>query len=77
MTDCYFLSATELAQGFGDRSPSPVDVLDAIIARATGVQASLNSFRFEDAFSKRRCIGSTRTRTKSLTGPRRKSALMR
>ena len=45
MTDCYFLSATELAQGFGDRSLSPVDVLDAIIARATGVQASLNSFR--------------------------------
>ena len=45
MTDCYFLSATELAQGFGDRSLSPVDVLDAIIARATGVQASLNPFR--------------------------------
>jgi len=49
LTDSFFLSATELAEQFGKRSLSPVELLDATLARAKSVQPRLNPFRMIDA----------------------------
>ena len=45
MSESFFLSAAELAEQYGKRALSPVELLDVILARAEIVQQRLNPFR--------------------------------
>ena len=45
MSESFFLSAAELAERYGKRTLSPVELLDVILARAEIVQQRLNPFR--------------------------------
>ena len=52
MSDLHYLSATEALARFRDRSLSPVELLDAVIARAEAVEPTVNALchaRFEEA----------------------------
>ena len=49
MSESFFLSAAELAERYGKRALSPVELLDVILARAEIVQQRLNPFRMIDA----------------------------
>ena len=49
MTENLFLTATEIAEHFGDGSLSPVELLDATVERAKSVQSRLNPFRIINA----------------------------
>ena len=49
MTDILFLSAAELAEHYRQRALSPVEVLDATLARAEAIQPALNAFCLFDA----------------------------
>lgn len=49
MDDIPFLTACELSEHYRTRALSPVEVLDATLARAGQVQAALNPFRLLDA----------------------------
>ena len=52
MTDLHYLSATEALTRFRDRSLSPVELLDAVIARAEAVEPTVNALcheRFDEA----------------------------
>ena len=43
MTDILFLSAAELAEHYRQRALSPVEVLDATLARAEAIQPALTA----------------------------------
>jgi aspartyl-tRNA(Asn)/glutamyl-tRNA(Gln) amidotransferase subunit A len=49
LTENLFLTATEIAEHFGDGSLSPVELLDATVERAKSVQSRLNPFRIINA----------------------------
>ena len=49
LSESFFLSAAELAERYGKRTLSPVELLDATLARAEIVQQRLNPFRVIDA----------------------------
>jgi amidase len=52
MSDLHYLSATEALARFRDRSLSPVELLDAVIARAEAVEPTVNALcheRFDEA----------------------------
>jgi aspartyl-tRNA(Asn)/glutamyl-tRNA(Gln) amidotransferase subunit A len=65
VTDSFFLSASELSKRFGNRSLSPVELLDIILARAERVQPCLNPFRM---------IGAERVREAARASERRWAA---
>lgn len=46
MTDLAYLTAAEALRRFADRSLSPVELLDAVIARAEQVEPTINAFCF-------------------------------
>ena len=50
MTDLHYLSATEALERFRARELSPVELLDAVIARAEEVEPTVNALchRFDD-----------------------------
>jgi aspartyl-tRNA(Asn)/glutamyl-tRNA(Gln) amidotransferase subunit A len=49
LSDILFLSLAELAQQFRSRTLSPVELLEAVIARAEAIQPRLNAFRLIDS----------------------------
>ncbi len=49
MTDILFQSAADLVAHYGQRALSPVEVLDATLARAEAIQSKLNAFCLFDA----------------------------
>ena len=52
MTDLHYLPATEAIRRFRTRELSPVELLDAVIARAEAVEPTINAFahtRYEEA----------------------------
>lgn len=52
MTELHYLSAVEALAHFRDRTLSPVELLDAVIARAAAVEPTVNAFseeRFDEA----------------------------
>jgi aspartyl-tRNA(Asn)/glutamyl-tRNA(Gln) amidotransferase subunit A len=53
LQDILFLSAAELAEQFGRRTLSPVEALEATLARAEAIQPKLNAFCLIDAASAR------------------------
>ena len=46
-TELHYLSATEALARFRDRSLSPVELLDAVIARAEAVEPTVNALCHE------------------------------
>jgi Asp-tRNA(Asn)/Glu-tRNA(Gln) amidotransferase A subunit family amidase len=78
--DLHYLPATEALARFRDRSLSPVELLDAVIARAEAVEPTVNALcheRFEEARAEaarpRRAtrVGATASRARSRASPSR------